>query len=44
LKGNTEGKRNLGKPKCGWEDNIKLDHRAVGWGVMKWTDLVKNRE
>jgi hypothetical protein len=25
-----EGKRPLGKPKCNWEDNIKLILRAMG--------------
>ena len=30
-----EGKRPLGRPRCRWEDNIKLDLWEVGLGV--WT-------
>jgi len=25
-----EGKRPLGRPRCGWEDNIRMDHREIG--------------
>jgi hypothetical protein len=25
-----EGKRPLGRPRCRWEDNIKLDLREIG--------------
>jgi hypothetical protein len=28
----TEGKRPLGRPRCRWEDNIKMDVREIGWG------------
>jgi hypothetical protein len=28
-----EGKRPLGRPRQRWEDNIKMDHQVVGWGV-----------
>jgi hypothetical protein len=28
-----EGKRPLGRPRCRWEDNIKMDFQEVG-GVM----------
>jgi hypothetical protein len=27
---NPEGKRSLGKPKCRWGDNIKMDLRKIG--------------
>ena len=30
-----EGKRPLGRPRCRWEDNIKMDLQVVGCGV--WT-------
>jgi hypothetical protein len=30
-----EGKRPLGRPRCRWEDNIKMDLQKVGWEV--WT-------
>jgi hypothetical protein len=29
LMGKHEGKRPLGRPKIGWEDNIKIDPQAV---------------
>jgi hypothetical protein len=32
LVGKPEGKRPLGKPRRGWEDNIKTDLQEVGWG------------
>jgi hypothetical protein len=27
-----KGKRPLGRPRCRWVDNIKLDLRETGWG------------
>jgi hypothetical protein len=30
-----ERKRPLGRPRCRWEDNIKVDIQDVGCGVMK---------
>jgi hypothetical protein len=27
-----ERRRSLEKPRCRWEDNIKMDLREVGWG------------
>jgi hypothetical protein len=30
LVGRFEGKRALGRPKCKWEDNIKMDLRKIG--------------
>ena len=32
LVGKPEGKRQLGRPRCRWEDNIKLDLQEVGRG------------
>jgi hypothetical protein len=32
LVGKPEGRRPLGRPRCRWEDNIKMDLREVGWG------------
>jgi hypothetical protein len=31
LVGMTEGKRALGRPRRRWVDNIKIDHREIGW-------------
>jgi hypothetical protein len=32
LVGKPEGRRPLGRPRRGWEDNTKMDLREVGWG------------
>jgi hypothetical protein len=34
LVGKTEGKRLLGRPRCRWVDNIKMDLREIGWDGM----------
>jgi hypothetical protein len=34
-----EGKRPLGRPRCRWEDNIKMDLQYVGSGGMDWIGL-----
>jgi hypothetical protein len=39
-----EGKRPLGRPRRRWENNIKLDLREIGWGVMDWIDLAHDRD
>ena len=31
----------LGRPRRRWEDNIKIDFQAVGWGA--WTGLMWHR-
>jgi len=36
--GYLRGKRSVGRPRCRWEDNIKMDLQEVGWGV--WTELI----
>jgi hypothetical protein len=33
LVGKPEGKRPLGRPRNGWEDNIKMDLQEVEWGA-----------
>jgi len=37
--GKPEGKKLLGRPRGGWEDNIKMDLQEMGCGVMDWIDL-----
>jgi hypothetical protein len=32
--GKPEGKRSLGRPRCRWVDNIKIDLREMGWDGM----------
>jgi hypothetical protein len=38
LVGKPEGTRPLGRLKCRWEDNIRMDLREIGWVV--WTGLI----
>jgi hypothetical protein len=38
LVGKHEGKSLLERPRCMWEDNIKMDLHEVGWGA--WTGLI----
>jgi hypothetical protein len=42
LVGNPEGKRPLGRPRCRWVDNIKMDLGEVGWGDMDWIGLAQD--
>jgi hypothetical protein len=44
LIGKPEGKRPLGRFERGWEDNIKMDLREIGWGGMDWIDLPLDRD
>jgi hypothetical protein len=37
--GNPEGKRPLGRPRCRWVDNIKMDLREIGWDGGDCIDL-----
>jgi hypothetical protein len=32
LVGKPERKRPPGRPRCRWEDNVKMDLRELGWG------------
>ena len=38
LVGKPEEKRPLGRPRCRWEDNIKIDLQEVGCGCMDWIE------
>jgi hypothetical protein len=42
--GKPEGKRPLGRPRCRWVDNIKMDLLEIGWGSVDWIDLVQDRD
>ena len=46
LVGKPGGKRPFGRPRHGWEDNIKMDISKVRrWGgSMDWTDLAQDRD
>ena len=40
----SESRRSLGKPRCSWEDNIKMDLQEVGCGGMDWIELAQVRD
>jgi hypothetical protein len=42
--GEPEGKRPLGRPRCRWAENIKMDRREIGWDGMEWIDLAQDRD
>jgi hypothetical protein len=43
LVGKTEGKRPLGRTKCRWVDNIKMDLLEIGWSCVDWIGLAQDR-
>ena len=44
LVGKPEGKTPLGRPRRGWEDNIKMDLQDVGCKDMDWIELAQVRD
>jgi hypothetical protein len=44
LVGKPEGKRPLGRPRCKWVDNIKMNLRKIGWDTMDWIVLAQYRD
>ena len=44
LVGKPEGKRPLGRPRRGWEYNIKMDLQEVGRGCGDWMELAQDRD
>ena len=44
LVGKPEGKRQLGRPRCRWVDNIRMDLQEVGCGYMDWIGLAQDRD
>jgi len=42
--GKPGGKRPLGRPRCRWEDNIKIDYQEVGCGGTDWIDLAQDKD
>jgi hypothetical protein len=43
LVGKPEGKRPLGRPRCSWGDNIKMDLQEVGGGCGDRMELAQDR-
>jgi len=44
LVGKPEGKRPLGRPRCRWVDNIRMDFQEVGCEYMVWIGLAQDRD
>jgi hypothetical protein len=44
LVGKPEGKRPLGRPRCRWVYNIKMDLRKIGWDGVDWIDMAQDRD
>jgi hypothetical protein len=44
LVGRHEERRPLGRPKCRWEDNIKMDLREIGFGDVDWIHWAQDRD
>jgi hypothetical protein len=44
LVGKPEGKGPMGRPRCRWEDYIRMDLQELGCGVMDWVELTQDRE
>jgi hypothetical protein len=43
LVGKPGGKRPLGRPRCRWVDNIKMDLGEIGQGGMDWIDVAQSQ-
>jgi hypothetical protein len=43
LVGKPERRRPLGRPRCRWMDNIKVDLLEIGLGVVDWLGLAQDR-
>jgi hypothetical protein len=44
LVGKPEGKRPLERPRCRWEDGIRMDLREIGLGCVDWIQLAQDRD
>ena len=44
LVGKLEGKRQLGRPRRRWVDNIRMDLQEVRCGYRDWIELAQDRE
>jgi hypothetical protein len=42
--GKPEGKRPLGRPRCRWEDNIRMDLMEIGCENVDWMHLAPDKD
>jgi hypothetical protein len=40
----NQGKRPPGRPRRRWVENIKMDHKEIGWDGMDWIDLPQDMD
>jgi hypothetical protein len=43
LVGKPEGKRPIGRPRCGWINKLKMDLLEIGLSVVDWIGLAQDR-
>ena len=43
LTGKPTGKRPLGRPRCRWEDYIRMDLEEIGINAGKWVNSAQDR-
>jgi hypothetical protein len=43
LVGTSEGKKPLGRPRCRWIDNIKMDLLEISLGSVVWIGLAQDK-
>jgi hypothetical protein len=44
LVGKPEGRRPLGRPRCRWEDGVRMDLREIGLGGVDRIRLAQDRD
>jgi hypothetical protein len=44
LVGKPEGNKPLGRPRCRWKNNIKMDLQEVGCGGIDWIELAQDKD
>jgi hypothetical protein len=44
LVGDLEGRRQLGRPRCRWEDSTETDLGKIGFGDVDWIHWAQDRD
>ena len=44
LTGTPKGKRHLGRPRRRWEDNIRIDLKAIGINTRNWVVTAEDKD
>ena len=43
LTGKPSGKRPFGRPRCRWEDSIRMEVKEIGISTKNWVDSAQDR-